>query len=92
VDEELLPGQHSINGIGVSFSQTPKLLINWGLPFFLRFRCSPPLVALAAAFSAFFRQRAALQFEILVLRHQLGVLQRSVKRPKLTAARVRRPD
>jgi len=44
------------------------------------------LVALAAAFLAFFRQRTALQFEILALRHQLGVLQRSVKRPKLTAA------
>jgi transposase InsO family protein len=44
------------------------------------------LVALAAAFLAFFRSRAALQFEILALRHQLGVLQRSVKRPKLTAA------
>ena len=68
------------------FSQTPKLLINWGLPFFLRFPCSPPLVALAAAFLAFFRQRTALQFEILALCHQLGVLQRSVKRPKLTAA------
>ncbi|MBM3754224.1 MAG: hypothetical protein FJW38_09615, partial [Acidobacteria bacterium] len=56
------------------------------MPFFLRFPCSPPLVALAAAFLAFFRQRAALQLEILALRHQLGVLQRSVKPPKLTAA------
>ncbi|MFO0367191.1 MAG: hypothetical protein ACK55F_21220 [Acidobacteriota bacterium] len=37
-------------------------------------------------FLAFFRQRTALQLEILALRHQLGVLQRSVKRPKLTAA------
>ena len=44
------------------------------------------MLALAAAFLAFFRQRAALQLEILALRHQLGVLQRSVKRPKLTAA------
>ena len=35
---------------------------------------------------AFFRSRAALQLEILALRHQLGVLQRSMKRPKLTAA------
>jgi hypothetical protein len=34
---------------------------------------------------ASFRSRAALQLEILALRHQLGVLQRSVKRPKLTA-------
>jgi len=68
------------------FSQTPKLLINWGLPFFLRFPCSPPLLALAAAFLAFFRQQPGLQLEILALRHQLGVLPRSVKRPKLTAA------
>jgi putative transposase len=30
--------------------------------------------------------RAALQIEILALRHQLGVLQRSAKRPRLTAA------
>jgi transposase InsO family protein len=33
---------------------------------------------------ALFRSRCALQLEILALRHQLGVLQRSVKRPKLT--------
>ena len=33
---------------------------------------------------AFFRHHTALQLEILALRHQLGVLQRSVKRPKLT--------
>jgi len=33
-----------------------------------------------------FRTRAALQMEVLALRHQLNVLQRSVKRPKLTAA------
>jgi len=44
------------------------------------------LVGLVSAFLAFFRQRAALQLEILALRHQLGVLQRSVQRPKLTAA------
>ena len=35
---------------------------------------------------ALFRHRTALQLEILALRHQLGVLQRSVKRPKLTDA------
>jgi transposase InsO family protein len=40
---------------------------------------------LAAVFASF-RSRAALQLEILALRHQLGVLQRSVKRPKLTSA------
>jgi hypothetical protein len=32
------------------------------------------------------RSRAALQLEILALRHQLGVLHRSAKRPKPTAA------
>ncbi len=41
--------------------------------------------ALFAAVLASFRNRAALQVEILALRHQLGVLHRSVKRPKLTA-------
>ncbi|MFN9460743.1 MAG: hypothetical protein ACK6D7_25720 [Acidobacteriota bacterium] len=56
------------------------------MPFLLRFPCSAPLVALAGAFLAFFRQRTELQLEIPALRHQLGVLQRSVKRPKLTAA------
>jgi hypothetical protein len=39
-----------------------------------------------ATFASSFRSRAALQLEILALRHQLGVLQRSVKRPKLTAS------
>jgi hypothetical protein len=33
-----------------------------------------------------FRRRAAVQLEILALRHRLGVLQRSVKRPKLTSS------
>jgi hypothetical protein len=37
-----------------------------------------------AAVSAVFKSRAALQLENLALRHQLGVLHRSVKRPKLT--------
>ena len=41
--------------IDLWFSQTPKWLINWGVPFFLRFPCSPPLLALVAAFLAFFR-------------------------------------
>src|SRR5688572_20516730 len=40
--------------------------------------------ALIASLSASFRSRAALQLEILALRHQIGILQRSVKRPKLT--------
>ena len=41
---------------------------------------------LATAASAAFKSRAALQVESLALRHQLGVLHRSVKRPKLTSA------
>jgi putative transposase len=51
-------------------------------------RFSPALVfsALFAAVLASFRNRAALQVEVLALRHQLGVLHRSVKRPRLTAA------
>jgi transposase InsO family protein len=44
------------------------------------------LTALIASLAASFRSRAALQLEILALRHQIGVLQRSVKRPKLTPA------
>src|SRR5262249_39523195 len=46
-----------------------------------------------SVFSAFFasvilmfRSRTALQLEVLALRHQLGVLQRFVKRPRLTTA------
>ena len=54
--------------------------------FLLRFPCLPACSALFATLLASFRSRAALQLEILALRHQLGVLQRSVKRPKLTAA------
>jgi putative transposase len=38
------------------------------------------------SFFAAFRTRAALQLEILALRHQIGVLQSSVKRPQLTPA------
>jgi hypothetical protein len=39
-----------------------------------------------ASLLASFQSRAALQLEILALRHQPGVLQRSVKRPKLAPA------
>jgi hypothetical protein len=41
------------------------------------------LHGLTAAVSAIFKSRAALELENLALRHQIGVLQRSVKRPKL---------
>jgi len=43
------------------------------------------LHVLAAATSVVFKSRAALYLENLALRHQLGVLRRSVKRPKLTS-------
>jgi putative transposase len=52
----------------------------------LRFACAPAFSALFATLLSSFRRRAALQIEILALRHQLGVLQRSVKRPKLSSA------
>ena len=42
------------------------------------------LTALVAALSSVVKTRAALQLENLALRHQLGVLHRSVKKPKLT--------
>jgi transposase InsO family protein len=48
-----------------------------------------PVVVLTAFFRSLalsFRGRAVLQLENLALRHQVGVLQRSVKRPKLTSA------
>ncbi len=44
------------------------------------------LSILLTALSSLFRTRAPLQLENLALRHQLSVLHRSVKRPKLTAA------
>ena len=46
----------------------------------------PLFSALLTSFFTAFRTRAALQLEILALRHQVCVLQRSVKRPKLTPA------
>jgi hypothetical protein len=51
-----------------------------------RLRFEPVLTAFFAFLGASFRTRAALQLEILALRHQIGVLHRSVKRPKLSPA------
>jgi hypothetical protein len=51
-----------------------------------RLRFGPVLAAVFVFLGASFRTRAALQLEILALRHQIGVLQRSVKRPKPTPA------
>src|SRR6476619_385853 len=44
------------------------------------------LHVVAAATSVAFKSRTALQLENLALRHQLGVLRRSAKQPKLTSA------
>ena len=60
-------------------------MINWELSLISRFRFGPVLTAVFAFLGASFRTRSALQLEILAWRHQIGVLQRSVKRPKLTA-------
>ena len=61
-------------------------MINWSLSLILRLPLGHLFTALIASLAASFRSRAALQLEILALRHQIGVLQRSVKRPKLTPA------
>ena len=55
------------------------------MPLASRFRFGPVLTAVFAFLGASFRTRSALQLEILALRHQIGMLQRSVKRAKLTA-------
>ena len=41
------------------------------------------LSALLAGFATNFRSRLALQLEILALRHQLAIYQRTVKRPRI---------
>src|SRR5216684_451042 len=60
----------------------------WSLHLLLQLFCLAlsGLHVVAAATPAAFKSRAALQLENLALRHQLGVLRRSVKRPKLTSA------
>src|SRR3954471_4609604 len=55
------------------------------LHHFLRLALSA-LHVLAVAASAAVKSRASLQLENIALRHQLSVLRRSVKRPKLTSA------
>jgi hypothetical protein len=47
---------------------------------------APVLCAVLTAARDCLRSRAVLQIEVLAVRHQLTVLQRAVKRPKLTAA------
>ena len=62
------------------------LIDKWGLSIIHQLPFGPVFTALMALFLDLFRGRAALQLEILALRHQIGVLQRSVKRPRLTTA------
>ena len=61
-------------------------LIHWELSFIRFVTPASPLMAILAALRDCLRTRAALQIEVLALCHQLNVLQRSVKRPKLSAA------
>ncbi len=60
--------------------------MEWELTFLGRFQRTRLFASLFTTFLSSFRRRAALRVEILALRHQLGVLQRSVKRSRLTAA------
>src|SRR5262245_10619619 len=73
-------------GMRLWFSQTPITLIKCGLSLIVRLPFGPLITALIASFAGWFRSRTALQLETLALRHQIGVLQRSVKRPKMTTA------
>jgi putative transposase len=68
------------------FSKTLIALIKWELSLIIRLPFGYIFTALIVSVSASFRSRAALELEIRALRHQLGVLQRSLKRPKLTPA------
>jgi hypothetical protein len=56
------------------------------LTFLRRFSPTGVCLVVFAVLLSYLRSRAALQIEVLALRHQLTVLQRSVKRPRLTAA------
>ena len=60
----------------------------WSLRALRQFLCLAlsALHVLVTAASAAFKSRATLHLENLALRHQLCVLRRSVKRPKLSAA------
>jgi hypothetical protein len=61
-------------------------LIHWKLSLIHFVTPASTLMAVLAAARDCLRTRATLQIEVLALRHQLNVLQRSVKRPRLTAA------
>ena len=60
----------------------------WELWFFRRFSSALVLKAFLASFLASFRSRATLQFEVLTLRQQARILQRSPKtRPELMGSK-----
>jgi hypothetical protein len=66
--------------------ETPIWLIKWELTLFPPMVPSPDFHNAVRVFLGVVPLPNCPQLEILALRHQLGVLQRSVKRPKLTAA------
>src|SRR4051794_29874842 len=70
------PAVHPVNS---------ELVIMGGLTLKRSFSPVSVLSAIVAFLAGSFRSRAALQMEILALRHQPNVLQRSVKRPRLSA-------
>ena len=77
----------SIQSDTLCLSQILNYMRTWELWLFRRFSPALALKAFLASFLASFRSRATLQMEVLALRHQIGILQRSAKeRPKLTAA------
>lgn len=66
------------------FPQISISLIHWELSFIHRLSLRRVFSAVCASLVLSFRSRAALQLE--TLRHQLSVLQGSVKRPRLTTS------
>src|SRR5688500_4789669 len=64
----------------------PIAFIQWEMPLIVGLPFGHLFTAFFAALAASLRSRAALQLDILALRHQIGVLQRSVKRPKFKSA------
>ena len=64
----------------------PDLIDKLGFDLISSILANGRLRTLFGAVAAIFRSRTTLQMENLALRHQLCVLERSVKRPKLTKA------
>jgi len=60
------------------FPQIPITVRGLGVAAYSSIAVWALLTALISSLSACFRSRAALQLEVLALRHQIGILQRSV--------------